>query len=29
MANLVNLTLNGQLQGGISAGCSSRASIGN
>lgn len=29
MANLVYLTLNGQLQGLISAGCSSLASIGN
>lgn len=29
MANLVYLTLNGQLQGMISAGCSSLASIGN
>lgn len=29
MANLVYLTLNGQLQGVISAGCSSLASIGN
>lgn len=29
MANLVYLTLNGQLQGLISAGCSSQASIGN
>lgn len=29
MANLVYLTLNGQIQGLISAGCSSQASIGN
>ena len=29
MANLIYLTLNGQLQGPISAGCSSLASIGN
>ena len=29
MANLVYLTLNGQLQGLISAGCSSQSSIGN
>lgn len=29
MANLIYLTLNGQLQGLISSGCSSRASIGN
>lgn len=29
MANLIYLTLNGQLQGLISSGCSSQASIGN
>lgn len=29
MANLIYMTLNGQLQGAISAGCSSLASIGN
>lgn len=29
MANLVYLTLNGQIQGLISAGCSSQTSIGN
>lgn len=29
MANPVHLTLNGQLQGLISAGCSSQDSIGN
>lgn len=29
MANLIYMTLNGQLQGPISAGCSSLASIGN